>query len=166
MSDEAMDPSAGDALPAKPLSQPSRPTPEMAQARDVSHIPFRSRRPHCVQGRGRCFYHRKADHASDDSALPVVSIDYGFLGAPGEPPQNAVGGQKKMPVLVARDRVAKAICAHLVPCKGVEPFAPRSSIGSRYQVSWLHQIHCEIKPRTCHFGTCKRSQEHSCTTEY
>ena len=64
--------------------------------------------PHCVRGRGRSFYRRQVDHSGDDSTMPVVPIDYGFLGAPGELPQDAVGGQKT-PVLVVRDRFTKAI---------------------------------------------------------
>ena len=59
--------------------------------------------------------------------IPVISIDYGFFGAPGELPSDAVGGAK-MPVLVVRDRKSKALFAHLVPSKGVEHFYPEQAL--------------------------------------
>ena len=62
-----------------------------------------------------------------NSTMPVVSIDYGFLGAPGELPQDAVGGQK-MPVLVVRDRFTKAIFIHLDPFKGTGHFYPEAAL--------------------------------------
>ena len=105
---------AEDGIPARPLAAPPRPTAEMVEFYNVSHIPFRSWCPHCVPGRGRSFYHRRVDHKGDDTLLPGVSIDCGFFGAPGELPQDAVGGSK-MPVLVVRDRFTKAIFTHLVP---------------------------------------------------
>lgn len=62
----------------------------------------------------------------DPEEIPVISIDYGFFGAPGELPSDAVGGAK-MPVLVARDRKSKALFTHLVPSKGVEHFYPEQA---------------------------------------
>ena len=70
---------------------------------------------------------RRVDHDQDDEGHPVVSIDYGFFGAPGELPQDAVGGPK-MPVLVVRDRFTKALFTHLVPSKGVEHFYPETAL--------------------------------------
>ena len=80
-----------------------------------------------MRGRGRSFQHRRVDHDQDDEGHPVVSIDYGFFGAPGELPQDAVGGPK-MPVLVVRDRFTKALFTHLVPSKGVEHFYPETAL--------------------------------------
>ena len=92
---------------AKPLPIPARPTPEMVKAHEVCHVPFRSWCSHCVRGHGKSFSHKAVDHSQDDEGRPVVSLDYGFFGSPGELPADAVGGQK-MPVLVVRDRFTKA----------------------------------------------------------
>ena len=93
----------------------------------MSHIPFRSWCPHCVRGRGKSYAHRRVHRSDDPDAVPVISIDYGFLGAPGELPSDAVGGAK-MPVLVVRDRKSKALFTHLVPSKGVEHFYPEQAL--------------------------------------
>ena len=88
----------------------------------VSHIPYRAWCSHCVRGRGKSFAHHWVNRQEDPEEVPVVSIDYGFFGAPGELPADAVGGAQ-MPVLVVRDRKSKALFSHLVPSKGVEHFA-------------------------------------------
>jgi len=112
---------------AKPLPIPARPTPEMVKAHEVCHVPFRSWCSHCVRGRGKSFSHRAVDHSRDDEGRPVVSLDYGFFGSPGELPADAVGGQK-MPVLVVRDRFTKAIFSHLLPAKGTEHYYPEVAL--------------------------------------
>ena len=111
---------------AKHIIPPPKPTPEMVESHNVSHLPFRSWCPHCVRGRGKSYPHRKVDHSQDGSD-PVLSLDYGFFGAPGELPADAVGGSR-MPVLVCRDRQSKALFTHLVPAKGVEHFYPEEAL--------------------------------------
>ena len=93
----------------------------------VSHIPYRAWCSHCVRGRGKSFVHRRVNRQEDPEEVPVVSIDYGFFGAPGELPADAVGGAQ-MPVLVVRDRKSKALFSHLVPSKGVEHFYPEHAL--------------------------------------
>ena len=56
----------------------------MVASHNVSHIPFRSWCAHCVRGRGKSFYRRKVSHKADDPSRPVISLDYGFFGAPGK----------------------------------------------------------------------------------
>ncbi|CAJ1336689.1 unnamed protein product, partial [Effrenium voratum] len=112
---------------ARPLKAPILPSPEEIEAHAVSHIPFRSWCSHCVRGRGKSYSHRQRDHLTDKGAVPVVSIDYGFFGSPGELPEQAVGGAK-MPVLVVRDRDSKALFTHLVPSKGVEHYYPEQAL--------------------------------------
>ena len=112
---------------ARALPAPPQPTPEMVASHNVSHIPFRSWCAHCVRGRGKSFYHRKVSHEADDPSRPVVSLDYGFFGAPEEIPADSVGGSK-MPVLVVRDRFTKGIFTHLVPSKGTEHFYPEAAL--------------------------------------
>ena len=93
----------------------------------VSHIPYRAWCSHCVFGRGKSFAHHRVNRQEDPEEVPVVSIDYGFFGAPGELPADAVGGAQT-PVLVVRDRKSKALFSHLVPSKGVEHFYPEHAL--------------------------------------
>ena len=93
----------------------------------VSHIPYRAWCSHCVRGRGKSFAHHRVNRQEDPEEVPVVSIDYGFFGAPGKLPADAVGGAQ-MPVLVVRDRKSKALFSHLVPSKGVEHFYPEHAL--------------------------------------
>ena len=112
---------------ARPIRSPCLPSPEEVEAHNVSHIPFRAWCPHCVRGRGKSFSHRRVIRSDDPEEIPVISIDYGFFGAPGELPSEAVGGAK-MPVLLVRDRKSKALFTHLVPSKGVEHFYPEQAL--------------------------------------
>ena len=112
---------------AKPIRSPSLPSLEEVEAHSVSHIPFRAWCSHCVRGRGKSYAHRRVVRSDDTEEIPVISIDYGFFGAPGELPADAVGGHK-MPVLVARDRRSKALFTHLVPSKGVENLYPEQAL--------------------------------------
>ena len=112
---------------AKPIRAPCLPSPEEIEAHAVSHIPFRAWCSHCVRGRGKSYAHRRVVRSDDPEEIPVISIDYGFFGAPGELPSDAVGGAK-MPVLVVRDRKSKALFTHLVPSKGVEHFYPEQAL--------------------------------------
>ena len=80
-----------------------------------------------MRGRGKSFQRKRVKRVQDDEDHPVVSRDHGFFAAPGELPQDAVGGPK-MPVLVVRDRFAKAILTHLVPSKGIEHFYPEVAL--------------------------------------
>lgn len=112
---------------AKPIRSPILPSPEEIEAHKVSHIPFRSWCSHCVRGRGKSYSHHRVTRASDPEEVPVVSIDYGFFGSPGELPADAVGGQK-MPVLIMRDRQSKTLQTFLVPSKGVEHFYPEQAL--------------------------------------
>lgn len=112
---------------AKPIRSPILPSPEEIEAHKVSHIPFRSWCSHCVRGRGKSYSHHRVTRASDPEEVPVVSIDYGFFGSPGELPADAVGGQK-MPVLIMRDRQSKTLQTLLVPSKGVEHFYPEQAL--------------------------------------
>ena len=109
------------------MRAPALPSPEEVEAHYVSHIPYRAWCSHCVRGRGKSFAHHRVHRHGDPEEVPVVSIDYGFFGAPGELPSDAVGGAQ-MPVLVVRDRKSKALFSHLVPAKGVEHFYPEHAL--------------------------------------
>ena len=64
---------------ARPLTGPPRPTPEMIEAHNVSHIPFRSWCAGCVAGQARDSPHLRDLHASNH-AIPHIEVDFFFLG--------------------------------------------------------------------------------------
>ena len=117
-----------------------------------------------VRGRGKSFSHKAVDHSQDDEGRPVVSLDYGFFGSPGELPADAVGGQK-MPVLVVRDRFTKAIFSHLVPAKGTEHYYPEIAL-LRDQISCLHFFDFENRSTAIYHRFGYSSQEHFVITRY
>ena len=54
----------------------------------------------------------------DGSKVPVVSLDYCFLGARNQTSEAEVEQRGDSPVLVMHDGVTKSIFAHLIPAKG------------------------------------------------
>ena len=97
---------------SKALRTPIRPTQQMIDDHEVSHLPFRSWCPFCVRGRGQSQGHFSVDKG--DEQVPLVSVDYGFLGTKDSP-------ANECPVLLIRDRLSKSIWSHPVPNKGLEP---------------------------------------------
>jgi hypothetical protein len=115
----------GEETQAKTLSGPIRPTQEMVEQHEVTHIPFRNWCSACVRGRAKSLGHYKSDKEEDQS--PTISVDYGFFGREGELPSDVVGGSKA-PVLVARDRKSKSVWSHAVPSKGIEHPYPSKAL--------------------------------------
>jgi hypothetical protein len=110
---------------AKPIKSPSLPSPEEIEAHAVSHTLQAVVLSLCERQRKE--FRSSSDRKVYPEEIPVISIDYGFFGAPGQLPSDAVGGAK-MPVLVVRDRKSKALFTHLVPSKGVEHFYPEQAL--------------------------------------
>eukprot|EP00973_Karenia_brevis_P094438 12422478-Karenia_brevis.AAC.1 len=102
---------AGEETGARMLKAPVKPTPEMVELHNQTHLPFRSWCRYCVRGRGRSMGHTRVDHGEEQ--IPTVSIDYGFLGTKDNPATD-------LPVLVGKDRLSQTVWASPVPCKGVE----------------------------------------------
>ena len=126
--EEVAIPEAEEGRAAKPLRAPTLPSAEEVEAHMVSHIPYRAWCSHCVRGRGKSFARHRVNRQGDPEEVPVVSIDYGFFGAPGELPADAVGGAQMPVLVVVRDRKSKALFSHLVPSKGVEHFYPEHAL--------------------------------------
>ena len=57
---------------------PAEPTAEEVIEHEEHHEPYRAWCPHCIAGRGRSDKHDQRDHQAD--ALPVIGMDYGYLG--------------------------------------------------------------------------------------
>ena len=109
---------------SKALIAPVKPTAKMIEDHNVSHIPFRSWCAACVRGRAKSVGQRRAPNHDEDS-LPVIAIDYGFLGCQGEMPTEGVGSAT-LPILVVHDRWSRSIWGHLVPAKGAQmPYPTR-----------------------------------------
>ena len=79
---EGADP-GGEPTVSRSIVGPIRPTAKMIEDHNVAHIPFRSWCPACVRGRAKSVGHRRSESHGEDT-IPVVSIDYGFLGKEGE----------------------------------------------------------------------------------
>ena len=87
----------------------------------VTHYPYQSWCPHCVEGRGREVGHHM--HAKEPGAAPTISFDDAFLSDNDEvKTQEAFesAGESAIKVLVVRDDKSKAIFGHVVPQKGVD----------------------------------------------
>ena len=75
----------------------------------MTHMPYRSWCPICVEGRARDRPHRHQD-GQESKELPEVVFDYGFLGGEGD--------EETVPVQICKDRRTRMIFAHVVPRKG------------------------------------------------
>ena len=89
---------------------------------NAGHANYRPWCKACVAGRGRSRYHRRIRKGSA-SGMPVVSLDYGFLG----PHEKRCDGDEPsilITFLALRDREARRLAGLAVPAKGVEdPYA-------------------------------------------
>ena len=65
---------------AEMRSLPTPFQPSLSQYLDhcLTHYPYQSWCPHCVEGRGREFGHHTV--AKESSAAPTISFDYAFVG--------------------------------------------------------------------------------------
>ena len=81
---------------------------------NLTHLPFRSWCPYCVQGKAVSHPHvkRKAEEAD----VPVISSDY--MGLKHREPEE---GQN--PIIVTVDRKTKTKFAHVLKAKGVDHYA-------------------------------------------
>ena len=67
----------------KSVRAPVLPSKEEVEARNVSHLPFRTWCSACVRGRGLSLGHHKVDVKTEEAEqMPTVSVDYGFFGQP------------------------------------------------------------------------------------
>ena len=136
------DESAGLDLPEgqepRQLRVPTSPTPEMIEKHELTHIPFRPWCRACVRGRGRADQHRiKSEHSS---TVPLVSMDYMFLGPPGQVADRATGSDK-LPILVVRDRWTRNIWAYACPSKGTEhPYSGKAVLGALNKFGYRKMI--------------------------
>ena len=103
----------------------------------VTHYPYWSGCPYCVEGRGREFGHSRV--VKEPSATPTISFDYALL-SDGEEVETQeayeAAGESAVKLLIVRDDKSKAIFGHVVPKKGIDEknFAVDSLVED---VKWL-----------------------------
>ena len=105
----------------QPLPIPHQLT--LSEYRDhcVTHFPYHSGCPHCLEGRGREFGHRRREKALGE--VPIVSFDYVFLSDKEDIIDQAgfeAAGEEAVKVLVVRDDKSKSVFGHVIPKKGLE----------------------------------------------
>ena len=104
----------------------SRPKQEEVDEHNVNHIPFRSWCMHCVKGKANNQSHSRAASSSQESEVPIVSIDYAFINEDGEDRKKRKEREKRgeereegevrgMPMIVIHDSRSKYVAAEIVP---------------------------------------------------
>ena len=93
----------------KLLQDPGAPSAAEVERHCVTHMPYRSWCPVCVEGRARDKMHKRGDD-QENKGIPEIVFDYGFLGAKGD--------EETIAVQIAKDRRTRMLFAHVVPRKG------------------------------------------------
>jgi len=94
---------------------PATPTEQEVKEHELTHTPYRGWCKHCVAGKAITTPHRACVGNAREMIVPVVSIDYMFLGNKGE--------EKGSPILAGIDAKSGTMFAQLVPEKGVHSYA-------------------------------------------
>ena len=111
----------------KKVKQMGKPSPEVIEAHERTHLPFRSWCEACVKGRGKEEACRKRD-GEGDRDLPEVHFDFCF-------PKHE--DDEGMIVLCGRERSTKMTLSSTVPSKSTGEFAAKRA------VAFLREIGCE-----------------------
>ena len=75
---------------AKAMTMPTQPTPQEIQEHNITHMPYRSWCPICVQAKGR-----QPNHPKQTSRQPIVQVDFTYI--------TGFGDKFPTPVLTAMD---------------------------------------------------------------
>ena len=92
------------------FNNPGEPTKKEREEHDLTHIPYRSWCYHCVSGRGKEHPHFEDKHGEKEDRVPVVAMDYCYLGSEGQ--------EGVPPTLVMKCAKSKAIFSHRCEQKG------------------------------------------------
>ena len=121
-----------EARKARGVKAPAKPSKEEVDEHMLTHLPFRSWCPHCVRGKSKGKPHRKT--AREHREIPTLALDYTFMHETQHKHE-----EKGMPILVIKDLRQETtgtgmIFAHVVPQKGVQPFAVKTLAGAIAQL--------------------------------
>ena len=86
----------------------------------VDHGAFMDWCPHCVKGRGESYPHRRT---FQESGVPIISMDYMYLGIDLGQEESPEEGQGSAPILVMKDGNTGMVFAGVVIRKGREAYA-------------------------------------------
>ena len=87
-----------------PMTVPCRPSEEEVDRHNLSHLPFRSWCKFCVMGRAQSHPHWQKE--KEESGVPVISWDYGYLKEEKEAIKDG-----EFPMVVWKDSNSKASMA-------------------------------------------------------
>ena len=87
---------------------PEGPTESEKREHEVTHMPFRSWCPACVQARAADWPHKV--QVDKEHRYPEIHLDYCFL--------REAPGMRSAVILVGKERQAKMMLSHMVPYKG------------------------------------------------
>ena len=110
-----------EAVKARLVKAPIRPSDVEVEEHMLTHLPFRAWCKHCVRGKSKGKRHSVAQR--QDHVVPTLAVDYMFMHSTQGPDE-----EKGMPILVGRDIAdgvegTGMIFARVVPRKGVHPYA-------------------------------------------
>ena len=110
--------SSEEAAVVKAVKKEHEPTEKEVEEHMITHLPYRSWCTHCVKGKAKGHPHRRTKEEGKIDEVPVVSMDYMFMGD-----QQSREEETGMPILVMKDRKSKTIRARVVPAKGRQEYA-------------------------------------------
>jgi hypothetical protein len=111
----------------KKMADPMKPTAQEVEEHEITCLPCRSCCWACVQGRRKGAPNRRG---RERGTLPVVHLDFMFVGPKGEPGQT-------IPCLVVRKIISKLCVATMVPTKSVDHFVAKRIIAFLAEVGCL-----------------------------
>ena len=123
---DEMEPEAGARKPEK-MVDPKLPNKTEVEEHQKTHLPFRNWCKHCVKGRGVEEPHKRQ---KEEVGMPEIHVDFMFMGDEGK--------DKKLTILVAKERSTKMTMATVLPSKSSGPFAARRT------VAFMREIGCEF----------------------
>ena len=109
--DVDVDENGGEARELTKLHNPSMPSRAERENHNLTHLPFRSWCDHCVRGRGEGAPHFRAGESEGGHEL---HMDFCFMGEQAD--------QRKMTILVARERRTRMTLASVAPSKAHNEF--------------------------------------------
>ena len=126
---------------------PLEPTEQEKADHEATHLPYRSWCVHCLQGRG-CSAPHTSTEKHVEAGVPVVSMDYAFLGAKND--KQLTSNEETefcqdqrtqlLPTLVLVESRHKAIYAHMARKKGPEPDIIRFLVADLNQMGYKRVV--------------------------
>jgi hypothetical protein len=108
------------------MADPKLPSQEEVEEHQKTHLPFRNWCRHCIRGKGKEAPHFKGSQTPN---IPEFHLDFMFMG------EEDVGNNLTM--LVAKERLTKAVMGTVLPSK------TRGEFAARRVVAFMREMGCE-----------------------